>query len=44
MTTLQAPGPNQPRRKAPAMLRKFREVKTLHPTKALLLRVSRDSL
>lgn len=26
------------------MLRKFREVKTMHPTKALLLRVSRDSL
>lgn len=41
--TSQAPGPNDPRRKAPAMLRKFKEFKTLHPTKALLMRVSRDS-
>lgn len=39
----QAPGPNDPRRKAPAMLRKFKEFKTLHPTKALLMRVSRSS-
>lgn len=36
----QAPASDEPRRKAPAMLRKFKEVKAQHPTKALLMRVS----
>lgn len=36
---LPAPAVDAPRRKAPTLLSKFKEIKAQHPTKALLIRV-----